>query len=210
MFKNISKKAGVILAIGVVGAVGIPVIASADSGSSFLNDQITSGRAFTQLQQAQPTPTFKWSQERETLIDIEIAQANDTQTTTFGFNQGISAPAWSCPSLGVPIASDTQLTNPSSVYDDPYPSVQDGNGASDVVPQGDPTGVYTGASTGTYVLCIAPDGSKYVQYWEGFVDSVTGPAVWNASTGNIQLTGPSTVQVKTKVGTDNRLKKGKK
>jgi hypothetical protein len=204
---KIAKYASV-AGVGAVLAVGIPIVSGADSISAIVNDQITSGRALTQLQQAQPSPTFKWSQERESLIDIERMQANSTQTTSFGFNQGDATPVWSCPSIGVPIAADTELTNPDQVYNpgDVY------NGQDNVLPQVDPTGIYQGTTTGTYVVCVAPNGTTYLQYWEGFVDAVTGAATFNTATNSISLVGPSTINVKTRVGTDNssHLKKGKK
>lgn len=208
------KKAGIgaVAVLAVVGAgAGGGVLSSghagADAGGSILNDQITSARALTQYQAAQPAPLFKYSQERETLIDIERLQASDTQTTSFGFNQGVQTPAWSCPSIGVPIASTTQLTNPQQTFN---PHDNNDNGDDTVLPEVDPTGVYTGDSTGTYILCVAPNGTDYLQYWEGFVDTVTGPAVWNAATGSVQLTGPSTVKVKVKHSVDQHtLKKGK-
>jgi hypothetical protein len=55
----------------------------------------------------------------------------------------------------------------------------------------EPTGVYTGDSSGTYVVCIAPNGDKYLSYWEGFVQTEGGPAEWVDGKG-IVLTGPAT------------------
>ena len=146
------------------------------------------------LTQAQPLPQLKWSQYRETLIDVEIAQANTVQTTTFAFNMGVADPVWSCPSIGFPLASTTSLSNPQQV-------VQGGGSSSanywgGTVGQMDPNGVYSGQSSGTYVVCVAPDGTNSIHYWEGFVDTVTGPAVWDNH--QVKLTGPSTVTVKTK------------
>lgn len=211
--KTISARFAVMaVSVVAVAAVAIPVMAGAagngDSGEAIQNDQITSAYALNQFQVSQPTPVFKYSQERETLTDIERMQASDTQTTSFGFQMGDPNPVWSCPSIGVPIASTTQLTNPAQSY-----NAHDNNDNGDdvVVPEVDPTGVYTGDSTGTYVLCVAPNGTNYLQYWEGFVDAITGPAVWSTATGTITLTGPSTVNVKVKHSVDQQsLKKGKK
>lgn len=203
---KITKKVALAGAAGVVLTLVGGGIAVGDQTSALFNDQISSARSLDQLQRAQPAPYFKFSQVRQTLIEVEKAQANDTQTTSFGFNQGSTTPVWTCPSIGVPLASTTQLTNPEQLYQDSYPN----GGADTALPQVDPTGVYTGQSTGTYVLCIAPNGSTYLQYWEGFVDTVTGPAVWNTSTNSIQLTGPSTVNVKLKSGDSSyTLHKGK-
>ena len=151
------KSIGATLGALVLGAV----ILGGCSGSNGIqtaalnNDQAASADSLHQLQISQPTPQYKWSQLRESLIEIENAQATSGQTTTFFFNQGVTAPIDSCPSIGLPIASDTQLTNPQQVIN---PNQQSGasQGTSGVaVGQSDPTGVYTGASTGTYFVCVS-------------------------------------------------------
>lgn len=141
-----------------------------------------------QYLQAQPVPVFKWSQERATMIAIINARATTTATTTFFFNQGVKDPIMSCPSIGYPIASSTQLTNPDTEVG--------GQGA--VVAQIDPPGVYTGDSTGTYVLCTASSGTRYPFYWEGFVATVGGDAVWDSAKGEAVMQGEPTVKVETK------------
>jgi hypothetical protein len=189
-------------AFAIIGAIALAAVSlgacqggSAAQQSSNNNDVQTSAKALQQLQRAQPTPLYQYSQQRQTLIAIENAQAGNTQTTSFFFNMGIQDPINSCPSIGFPIASTTELTNP----------LQDNNNgpngnAGVAIGQVDPTGVYSGNSTGTYVLCVSPSGGNFIQYWEGFVDNVTGPAVWNTTTHQVQLTGPSSVAVKTKPG----------
>ena len=131
--------------------------------------------------QAQPVPQFATSQLRQNLIEIETAQAKTTVTTSFFFNLGIQDPIAECPSIGFPIPSTAQLTNPLAKYP--------GNSEHFTVNQAEATGVYTGDSTGTYVICVAGDGSVYANYWEGFVSTVTGPASWNLTEHRIELTG---------------------
>lgn len=172
-----------IITIGIIAISGLALAACGGGGPAQAQQQ----KITNQLETVQPLPAVKYSQLRQTLIDIETAQTKTVATTSFMFNMGTTAPIQSCPSVGFPIASDTQLSNPMQYY---------GNGA--VVPQMDPTGVYTGSSTGTYVLCSNAYGSTYVVYWEGFVETVTGPAVWNPATNSVKLTGPSTVNVGTK------------
>jgi hypothetical protein len=133
----------------------------------------------------QPVPVYQYSQERQTLINVEDIQANGENTTTFFFNQGVQNPIMSCSSIGMPVASEAQLTNPEQNYNASYPS----GGAAYPIAQMDPTGIYTGGSTGTNVLCVNGNGQQYIQYWEGFVDAVSGPATWNASTHQVQLLG---------------------
>lgn len=88
----------------------------------------------------------------------------------------------SCPSIGFPIASTTQLTNPE---------VEKGPRESRItLPQVEPTGVYTGESTGTYTICVDDEGRPYASYFEGYVQTVTGPATFRD--GQVELTGKPT------------------
>lgn len=131
----------------------------------------------------QPLPHFNYSQIRQNTIELEIAQAEGVQTTTFFFNQGVRDPTQSCPSIGAPIPTTTQISNPNQIVNDPY-----GNGGA-VVGQMDPNGVYTGNSSGTYVMCIGANGKTYANYWEGFVQTVFAPAHWDNSTHQVVLDG---------------------
>lgn len=137
--------------------------------------------------QTQPIPSFTSSQLRQNLIELETAQANTTQTTSFFFNLGVADPIQSCPSIGFPIAADTQLTNPNQIVRQGFGG---GNYADGVIGNIDPTGVYTGQTTGTYVICISDQGQAYANYWEGYVQTVTGPARWNSITHHVELVGP--------------------
>ena len=170
------------IALLVLASVGL-----AACGGANAVDQRTSAKILRQYEISQPAPLFKWSQIRQTLIDIETAQAHVTQTTSFFFNLGVSKPIQSCPSIGFPVATTTEITNPQQAV---------GDSGGTAIAQIDPNGVYTGNSTGTYVLCVAPNGSTYAQYWEGYVDTVSGPAVWDAAVGSVRLTGPSSASFK--------------
>ena len=52
-----------------------------------------------------------------------------------------------------------------------------------------PTGIYTGDSSGTYVICVDAKGEAYARYWEGYVQAVSGPAEFRD--GQVVLIGPS-------------------
>lgn len=138
----------------------------------------------------QPPPHFSHSDIRATAISIEAIQALGEQTTSFFFNQGVKNPIFSCPSLGEPVASTTQITNQQQVESLAVPHSQ---GAAVTIGNMDPNGIYAGDSTGTYVLCVNASGTPYAQYWEGFVDSVSGPARWDAAKGQIIVTGAPTM-----------------
>lgn len=135
--------------------------------------------------QSQPVPQFNWSQLRQNLVEIETAQANTTATTSFMFllaGAGSSGPmVHSCPSIGFPIPSTYQLTNPQGKL----------QGEGLTVPQMEATGVYTGDTTGTFVMCVGADGKPFAFYHEGYVSTVTGPAHWDLTKGEIVMDGTS-------------------
>ena len=141
----------------------------------------------------QPAHSYDFSQYRQSLQDIEDAQAAVTQTTTFFFNVGVQDPYKVCPSVGYPIASTTEITNPQKAVDGP--------GTGNVtVGQMDPTGVYPGNSTGTYVLCIGGHGKLAASYVEGYAHTETGPAVWDYTHHTIVDTGDPTFNFKKVTG----------
>lgn len=138
----------------------------------------------------QPPPHFNHSDIRATAISIEAIQALGEQTTSFAFQQGDPNPIWSCPSLGEPVASTTQITNQQQVLKTTIPYRE---GAAVPIGNMDPNGIYAGDSTGTYVLCVNAGGTPYAEYWEGNVDSVSGPAHWDSGTHQIVVTGQPTM-----------------
>lgn len=140
---------------------------------------------------AQPLPTGDWSQLRQNLIEIETAQINTTATTTFFFNQGVVDPVKTCQSVGFPIPASYQLSNPEAV------AINDAQSGTLSLPQQETTGVYTGDTTGTYVICIDGKGKGRITYWEGFVQTETGPATWNTEQHMIVSSGESTAAVTT-------------
>ena len=160
-----------------------------DTAESTANrDKAKSASQLARYQAVQPAPAFDWSQYRQTLIDVESAQVHGTLTTTFFFNQGVTDPVKSCPSIGFAVPSTAQLTAPEQVIYDEHGNV--------TTQQIESSGVYTGDSSGTYVVCISSAGIRYVTYWEGFVETEGGPADWNTKTHSIETTGKPTVTTK--------------
>ncbi len=165
-------------------AVTLTLAACTTGNEAVREDQATAAANLDRLNDAQPVPEFTWSQLRQNLIDITKSQADTTQTTAFFFNMGVQNPVAVCPSIGFPIPTTAQLTNPNQ-------AVRVGTaGDRHVLPQVEQTGVYTGDSTGTYVICVDAEGNAYAQYWEGFVATVAGPAEWDSVAGRIELIGP--------------------
>lgn len=172
-------------AVGLVIALGS--LSGCDSDSAAKADQNQTNDQLARYQANQPVPKFDRSQFRQTAIDVESAQVHGVATTTFFFNMGVEHPVKVCPSLGFPMPSTAQLTNPSQVY-------VSSSGAHDgVIGQQEPNGIYTGDSSGTYVVCVAPNGTKYISYWEGFVHTEGGPAHWDNVSKMIVLDGAPTV-----------------
>jgi ABC-type Fe3+-hydroxamate transport system substrate-binding protein len=158
--------------------------------SSVSNDQKATNNQLDKFEKNQPIPQSDWSQYRQTLIDVEQAQVHGVATTTFFYNMGSNVPVKSCPSIGFPVPTTSQLTNPEQVV------TKNGNPAT--VGQSEPNGTYTGDSSGTYVVCVADGGAKYVTYWEGSVETEGGPAHYDKASGQIVLDGQPTVITKTK------------
>lgn len=174
------------IAAAALAALALPACASGQP-SSIADDANQARQQLDRYQDTQPIPQFDWSQLRQNLIEINTAQAETTQTTSFFFNLGTDQPVASCPSIGFPIPSTAQLTNPDQAIGD-----IGRNGSGAVVAQIEQTGVYTGDSSGTYAVCVAPDGAPYAFYWEGYIATVTGPAIFED--GQIVLTGDPTFE----------------
>ena len=183
------KRTFIVLATIPVAALVFAACSSSDNATS-QDQNLTSDQASVYAK-SQPIPKFNFSQYRQTLIDVETGQANTVATTTFFYNQGSNVPIKSCPSIGFPLPSTAQLTNPQQV-------VNGGNsGGAVTIGQQEMTGVFTGNSNGTYVICVGDQGPTF-SYWEGFVDTEGGPAHFDKATGQIVADGAPTVKVKIK------------
>lgn len=180
-------------AIALVMA-GVLLFAACDEnqgGKAVKADAKTVANQLTQYQQSQPVPAFNRSQLRQNLIEIETAQVKSTATTSFMFllaGVGETGPMiHSCPSIGFPIPATYQLTAPEGPVNTPH--------HDDVVlPQLESNGVYTGDTTGTYVMCVGADGKPFAFYHEGYVSTVTGPAHWDSTKGEIVMDGTSSAE----------------
>lgn len=192
MKKLILGALGLLMIIGVVACNGTGT--KVPAGQKLENQQQSADTA--SIVNNQPIPHFNYSQYRQNLIEIETAQANGVQTTSFFMNQGVPDPIGDCPSIGTPIPNTASLSNPQQIV-----NAYDQGVSSAVVSQMDPNGVYTPASSaGTYVICVGADGKPYATYWEGFVYTIFGPAKWNATTHRADLIGPPSFKFTTHQG----------
>lgn len=183
-----NKKKIVLVACSV--ALMLPLAAC--HGAQTSNGQAKENKAqaadTTTLITNQAPPGFNYSQIRQNLIDIETAEANGAQSTSFFFNYAERDPYMVCPSIGAPIPITVSLTNPSQV------TWGANNAGPAVTDQMDPNGIYSPKSgQGTWVLCIGANGKIVPQYAEEIVHSVFAPAVWDEANHQISIIGPASV-----------------
>lgn len=177
------KRATALIAAGTIG-VALGLSACNNNGNS---ESAAQNADSTALETNQPLPHVTWSQERENLLDIELAEVNDVQTTTFVMHNGDQNPINSCPSIGFGIPDSASLSNPLK------PASNNGTYAEDVVGQEDPNGIYAPTSSeGTFTICLDATGQPYISRDEDVVDTVGGPAQWNDTTHSYSLTGAPT------------------
>ena len=178
----------------------IGALAAACGAMATDNAQTTEVRAqdkiATYYNQVQPVPVWaQKSQIRQNLIEIEHAEAIGVQTTSFecGEQAGCDPthpPIKSCPSIGSPIPITDELTNPEQPLRDNSQPLNNGGG-NVTVGEMDPNGIYKGAGSGTYVLCIRPGGAVEPAYFEGLVEVEYGPAQWEQGKGIVDIGPPS-------------------
>ena len=190
-FRNASRKVKTAIVIGAVVVMGGGLAACGPGGSSAQQKEqqgATSQQA--EYNNTQPIPFFKWSLERQVLIDAEVASAQGDQSTSFFFNYGIQDPIMTCPSLGMAVPDTSQLSNPQQII---YPKGRE----AVTIPQPDPFGIHTPpSSNGTYVICII-NGKPVLQRAEETVHTVMAPAVWDANKHQIVVVGNPTSNVVT-------------
>jgi hypothetical protein len=126
--------------------------------------------------QSQPIPVFKWSQDRDNLIQIYRQKATESRNTyTVVRSYGTGEIMWHCASVGFPLPADTQLTNPVKL-DSRWVTNGVNHYIDGQVEQAEPNGLYTSKNTdGTYVLCVDDQGVISPQYTEEKVEAFTRP-----------------------------------
>lgn len=138
-------------------------------GQTVSGEQTAVQTGFGRLSNSQPVPVFDYSQERQTVIDVERARAEGAISTTRGYLEGVGLEWW-CPSVGAPVPSTYQLSGSTQWVDLPGDQTRERFETE----QGEPTGIYVGESTGTWTLCLDDNGKKFAVYWEGYVKSTIG------------------------------------
>jgi hypothetical protein len=135
----------------------------------------------------QVVPFLEFSQDLETLRQIYILRNQEVAThSVLVANDGRVVD--DCPSVGYPIPSTTQLTNPEYVADS-------FRGGYAILPQPEPNGLWTGQSMATWVVCVLPSGKRVPVYWEGLVSAYPYPVEVSGDRMTIRPAGDSDVEV---------------
>jgi hypothetical protein len=194
MFSRRIKSAIAIASLALLGLGAAGCSSSSTAGTNV--EQAHSNDQLTQYTQAQPIPYFKWSLERQILIDAEVASAQGDQSTSFFFNFGIQDPILVCTSLGQAVPDSAQLSNPEQVVGNKQNKVLP-SGDWTTLPQMEPFGIHTSpSSVGTYAICII-NGKPVLQRAEETVHTVMAPARWDEAKHQIVITGNPTTDVTT-------------
>jgi hypothetical protein len=188
---KISRKVAAVIGF-VMLAVAISSVAACSHNNAQTKEDAAQNQDSVNAENNQPIPNVKWSQERENLIDIELAEVGDVQTTTWITHNGDENPIFSCPSIGFGIPDTASLSNPLQPYQGS--ATTDGG---DVVGQIDPNLIYQPTTgEGTFVICLTNTGQPYINRFEDTADTVGGAGVWNDATHSGQLVGAPTASAR--------------
>jgi len=132
-------------------------------------EQNATGRAMNRMTQSQQVPEFDFSQERQTLIDVLTVRAEGTHGTAVAVALDGTL-LWWCPTVGAPVPSTYQLTNPDQVAGRGGRNHYEGQ----VIAQAEPTGVYSAESAATWIVCVADNGTSFGMYDEANIRWTSG------------------------------------
>lgn len=167
---NIDRKR-VFAALAVTSVIGL---AACDTTPTVAQtEQSQSNQGAGALLKNQPVPYWPTSEGRKTLTLAEDEQAHSLATTSFVMKQGNLDPIKVCVSHGFPVPVTAQLTNPQQIAGDTYHSLV-------TIGNMDPLGYYVPpSSAGTWIDCVAPDGTQKITYAEDDVLTEPGVATWD-------------------------------
>jgi hypothetical protein len=121
------------------------------------------------IHDSQQIPTFDYSQEYQTLLDVLAIRAEGTHGTVIATALDGSL-LWWCPSLGAPVPSTYQVTGTTQYID----VAKDDTKQKFPFDLAEPTGVYPGDSAATWALCLDDAGTPFAMYEEANVRWTSG------------------------------------
>jgi hypothetical protein len=152
------------------------MLAVACSSQSVANkaDSNYTDQQYAIYSRGQPNDLFDYSQDRASFQAIYRARVQGKATWSASIPTQGGHPWFECPSKGYPIPASSQLTNPER----PSPAFDGSSSAFVTLPQGEPNGLFSGPTDGTYMQCIDTDGSLAPVYSEPQVLAWPYPVVW--------------------------------
>jgi len=185
------KKSLLIICFILIASFTLSGCTLEDSANSKESNQV--GQQQKVYVENQPVPAFDWSLERH--IFTEIYKARNNAVITYSYVRNFNGQVYfKCKSIGFPLPSNMQLTNPEALYDwngDGEPSMSDAT----ALPQAEPNGLYSSPSTsGTYVMCLNSDGTVSPAYFEDNIETHMSPLGDNG----LETVGDSTLKIEIK------------
>lgn len=120
----------------------------------------------------QPAPQFDWSLERYIMGEMMKARNERVSTYSYVISSYTGQILDYCPSIGYPLAANTQMTNPEVVIDFGFGESRSGV----TLPQAEQNGLYPSPSTsGTFVPCVNANGDLVPRYMEENVRTYVEP-----------------------------------
>lgn len=165
--------------LALVAIVLLPLVLSAcldedknktkkSAGKAAQTEQQSIATGFERLTKSQQIPSFDYSQERQTLLDVLTVRAEGTHGTAVATTLDGEL-LWWCPTQGAPVPSTYQVTPTKQWVDLP------GHGETLYdLDQGEPTGVYVGDSAATWTVCLDDNGTPFGKYEEQNVGWTSG------------------------------------
>lgn len=178
MLNTKRRRVTAVLLVLLALLVGMSFAAGCSTGSDDKDDgksaeereKDATDRGMSRMTASQQVPEFDFSQERQTLIEALTIRAQGTHGTAQVYNLDGSM-RWWCPTIGAPVPSTYQLTNP---FQTEWRSGSGGDDASATTARAEPTGVYSGDSQATWIVCTDDAGTAFGKYAESDVEWTSG------------------------------------
>ena len=141
----------------IATGAAVAIFAIGCGSTSVYNEQAAVDAQQQQYAKVQPVPYFDYSTQRGLLIDIYKSQNENHQTWAVVTSYSGQL-VFECESQGYPIPASYQLTNSLRNV-----------GTGGPVAEAEPNGLFSGATSGTYVMCIRDNGQVSPIYTENNV-----------------------------------------
>lgn len=179
-----------VLFVFVFGCVGQDQTAESRDAKRVLLQQ-------SQYEKSQPIPVFRWSLERNLMIQLYRIR-NQKATTHSVWRSDYGTIEGDCPSYGYGLPYDTSLTNPLVATDIDNQGEEHSyqGGALTSIEQAEPNGVFASKNTAaTWVMCLGESGSIEPVYVESKVTVYPGPVKVDYDRNVVKRSGAATVLI---------------